>query len=108
MLAHRYLLFSDRWILSSNSMMIAGSTYVGQTAWCANARLTEDKRNVRITAPGSEIARHLSDCEKCFPRWESSDMTATECDEMTRVVRVLFIEKKIKTSSAGLFSILNK
>ncbi|MCZ6925265.1 MAG: hypothetical protein O7D30_08145 [Rickettsia endosymbiont of Ixodes persulcatus] len=39
-----------------------GFKCVGQTARCVNDRLVEHKRNVKINAPNSEIAKHISEC----------------------------------------------
>lgn len=50
-----------------------------------------------------KIARHLSNCKKCFPRWESCEIITTEHNELARVVKEsLFIEKNQKCFSSSL------
>lgn len=72
-----------------------GFKYVGQTARCINDRLTEHKRNVRINASNSELARHLQECNACTANWSETEIVHKEREEMRRVVRETV---RIKTS----------
>ena len=64
-----------------------GFKYVGQTARCVNDRLVEHKRNVKINAPNSEIAKHISECNDCTAHWSQTDIIHRERNNTKRLIK---------------------
>ena len=62
--------------------LACGFKYVGQTSRCLNDRLTEHKRNFKIKAPNSEIARHAQECINCTIQWSETDVVHKEFNDM--------------------------
>lgn len=67
--------------------MACGFAYVGQTSRCVNDRLTEHKRNVRINATNSEIAKHINECNNCTALWSETEIIHKEVNDSKRLVR---------------------
>lgn len=67
--------------------LACGFRYIGQTGRCVNERFNEHRRNIRISAPGSELARHLNDCNNCYPVWENCAILEIEADAHKRLLK---------------------
>lgn len=71
-----------------------GACYVGQTARCINDRLTGRKRAVKNKADSSELAKHLSSCNKCVVVWKNTRVLNEEKDLYKRLAKEsLMIDK---------------
>lgn len=62
-----------------------GACYVGQTARCNNDRLTEHKRAVKNKTESSELAKHLSSCNKYVVVWQNTRVLYKEKDLYKRL-----------------------